>query len=54
MHYLISITSNFHLFFQASSKVEVDPEATEKIKVCREDFLHALEFDIKPVSNNKT
>lgn len=33
---------------KASSKVEVDPEATEKIKVCREDFLHALEYDIKP------
>lgn len=38
------------LFLQASSKVEIDPEATEKIKVCRADFMHALEYDIKPVS----
>ncbi|XP_015906120.2 vesicle-fusing ATPase 1 [Parasteatoda tepidariorum] len=33
---------------KASSKVELDPDATEKIKVTREDFLHALENDIKP------
>lgn len=33
---------------KASSKVEVDPEAMEKIKVCRQDFLHALENDVKP------
>ncbi|KAG5678300.1 hypothetical protein PVAND_007987 [Polypedilum vanderplanki] len=33
---------------KASSKVEVDPEAMEKLLVCRNDFLHALENDIKP------
>jgi vesicle-fusing ATPase len=33
---------------KASTKVEVDPEAMEKIKVCRADFLHALENDVKP------
>lgn len=35
---------------KASSKVEVDPEAMEKILVTRKDFLHALENDVKPVS----
>ncbi|CAG9138464.1 unnamed protein product [Plutella xylostella] len=33
---------------KASSKVEVDPEAMEKLLVERGDFLHALENDIKP------
>ncbi|KAG8197118.1 hypothetical protein JTE90_004376 [Oedothorax gibbosus] len=33
---------------KAASKVEIDPEASEKIKVTRADFLHALEYDIKP------
>lgn len=33
---------------KASSKVEVDPEAMEKLLVNRSDFLHALEHDIKP------
>lgn len=37
---------------KASSKVEVDPEAMEKLMVSRTDFLHALENDIKPVSSN--
>lgn len=35
---------------KASTKVEVDPEAMEKLMVERADFLHALENDIKPVS----
>ena len=35
---------------KAASKVEVDPEAMEKLLVNRSDFLHALENDIKPVS----
>lgn len=35
---------------KASSKVEVDPAAMEKLMVCRTDFLHALENDCKPVS----
>ncbi|PSN54659.1 Vesicle-fusing ATPase 1 [Blattella germanica] len=34
---------------KAASKVEVDPEAMEKLLVNRADFLHALENDIKPV-----
>lgn len=33
---------------KAASKVEVDPEAMEKLLVNRQDFLHALENDIKP------
>ncbi|XP_058442651.1 vesicle-fusing ATPase 1-like [Malaya genurostris] len=33
---------------KAASKVEVDPEAMEKLMVNRHDFLHALENDIKP------
>lgn len=33
---------------KASSKVEVDPEAMEKILVTRKDFMHALENDVKP------
>lgn len=33
---------------KAASKVEVDPEAMEKLLVERGDFLHALENDIKP------
>lgn len=35
---------------KAAAKVEVDPEAMEKLLVCRSDFMHALEHDIKPVS----
>lgn len=37
---------------KASSKVEVDPAAMEKLMVSRSDFIHALENDIKPVSSN--
>lgn len=33
---------------KASSKVEVDPNALEKLNICRADFLHALEHDVKP------
>ncbi|XP_017771802.1 PREDICTED: vesicle-fusing ATPase 1-like [Nicrophorus vespilloides] len=33
---------------KAANKVEVDPEAIEKLLVNRADFLHALENDIKP------
>ncbi|XP_035215516.1 vesicle-fusing ATPase 1-like [Stegodyphus dumicola] len=33
---------------KAASKVEIDPDASEKIKVTRADFMHALEYDIKP------
>lgn len=35
---------------KAASKVELDPQAMEKLYVNRADFLHALEHDIKPVS----
>jgi vesicle-fusing ATPase len=35
---------------KVSNKVEVDPEASEKLMVERRDFLHSLENDIKPVS----
>lgn len=33
---------------KAASKVEVDPEAGEKLRICRLDFLHSLENDVKP------
>jgi len=33
---------------KASSKVEVDPDAAEKLYVGRSDFMHALENDVKP------
>lgn len=33
---------------KAASKVEVDPSAMEKLLVNRQDFLHALENDVKP------
>ncbi|XP_034660243.1 vesicle-fusing ATPase 2 [Drosophila subobscura] len=33
---------------KADSKVHVDPEAMEKLKVTRSDFMHALDNDIKP------
>lgn len=35
---------------KAANKVEVDPDALEKLLVNRGDFVHALENDIKPVS----
>ena len=33
------------------SKVDIDPEAIEKLCVEREDFLHAMAHDVKPVSD---
>lgn len=36
---------------KASNKVEVDPSAMEKLMVSRGDFFHALEHDVKPVSD---
>ncbi|XP_026678833.1 vesicle-fusing ATPase 2-like [Diaphorina citri] len=33
---------------KATNKVEVDPQALEKLCITRADFLHALETDIKP------
>ena len=38
---------------KASNKAEVDPSAMEKLMMCRSDFFHALEHDIKPVSDRK-
>ena len=35
---------------QASSKVEIDADATERLQVCMADFLSALQNDCKPVS----
>jgi len=39
---------------KANSKVEVDPEAAEKLMVGRTDFEHALEHDIKPAYGTAT
>ena len=33
---------------KASSKVEIDPEAAEKLMISKSDFHHALEHDVKP------
>ena len=33
-----------------TNNFEIDPEAADKIIIHREDFNHALEHDIKPVS----
>jgi vesicle-fusing ATPase len=33
---------------KAASKVEVDPDAAEKLIVSRADFMHALDNDVKP------
>ncbi|RUS91129.1 hypothetical protein EGW08_001154, partial [Elysia chlorotica] len=33
---------------KATSKVEVDTDAVEKLKITRSDFLHALQHDVKP------
>ncbi|KAL3854364.1 hypothetical protein ACJMK2_013636 [Sinanodonta woodiana] len=37
---------------KAYSKVEVDPDAGKKLKVCRADFMHALKYDIKAAFSN--
>ena len=37
-------------WLQASNTVEVDPDAMEKLRITRSDFIHALQNDIKPVS----
>ena len=33
---------------KVTNKVEVDPDAMQKLRITRADFLHALEHDIKP------
>ena len=38
---------------QAGKRVEIDPEAADKLKVCRADFMHAFENDIKPVGSRE-
>ena len=44
-----NILLNYNRFVQAGRRVEIDPDAANKLKVCRADFIHALENDIKPV-----
>lgn len=41
-------SSAMNRLIKAASKVEVDPEAMEKLLVSRDDFLYALENDVKP------
>ncbi|CAF1344258.1 unnamed protein product [Adineta steineri] len=41
-----SFAMNRHV--KAGKKVEIDPDAVEKFMICRADFVHALENDIKP------
>lgn len=38
---------------KATNKVEVDPDAVEKLLITRKDFIHALEYDCTPVSIGK-
>ncbi|KAL8607609.1 hypothetical protein ACOMHN_003528 [Nucella lapillus] len=33
---------------KATSTVEVDPDAMEKLRITRADFIHALQYDVKP------
>jgi len=42
----LSFAMNRHV--KAGKRVEIDPDAAEKLQVCRADFMHALENDIKP------
>lgn len=44
-----ALSTAMNRLIKATNKVEVDPNAVEKLKVTRADFLHALEHDIKPV-----
>jgi vesicle-fusing ATPase len=37
---------------KATNTVEVDPDAMEKLLITRKDFMHALEHDCSPVSND--
>ena len=53
IHDLILCTSAFILTLQATNKIELDPDAFEKLKVVRGDFMKALE-DINPVCGTKT
>lgn len=45
-----SCPKGHYTFFQAASKVEIDPNAIEKLQVNRDDFMYALANDVKPVS----
>ncbi|CAF1205720.1 unnamed protein product [Adineta steineri] len=42
----MSFAMNRHI--KAGKSVEVDPDAADKLKVCRADFMHAYENDVKP------
>uniref|UniRef100_A0A915JQC9 Vesicle-fusing ATPase n=1 Tax=Romanomermis culicivorax TaxID=13658 RepID=A0A915JQC9_ROMCU len=41
-------SSAMNRLVKVGSKVEIDPDAIEKLMVCRDDFLYALENDVKP------
>lgn len=42
----MSFAMNRHI--KAGQRVQIDPDAAEKLIICRADFMHALENDIKP------
>ncbi|CAM4854521.1 unnamed protein product [Rotaria socialis] len=42
----MSFAMNRHI--KAGKHVEIDPNAADKLLICRADFMHALENDIKP------
>ncbi|CAF2409567.1 unnamed protein product [Rotaria sp. Silwood2] len=42
----MSFAMNRHI--KAGKRVEIDPEAADKLLVCRADFMHAFENDVKP------
>ncbi|CAF0927818.1 unnamed protein product [Rotaria sordida] len=42
----MSFAMNRHI--KAGKHVEIDPDAADKLRICRADFMHALENDIKP------
>ncbi len=49
MNEIFCLILSDQFFVQAVKGVEVDPEAAQKILICRDDVMHALENDIKPV-----
>lgn len=44
-------SSAMNLLVKASGKVQVDDDAVEKLMVTSDDFVYALEHDIKPVTS---
>ena len=47
-----NISISFVWIYQLKNNFEIDPAAVEKILIRRDDFYHALEHDIKPVSKS--